>query len=89
MPRFNRTGPAGMGPMTGRGLGPCGGGVRRGAGRGRGMGYGMMTETCPWYGPMVKPTAKEEKEILNEQVEILKENLESVQKRLSELDSEK
>jgi len=23
MPRFDRTGPRGMGPMTGRGMGPC------------------------------------------------------------------
>ena len=24
MPRFDKTGPFGMGPMTGRGFGPCG-----------------------------------------------------------------
>ena len=35
MPGFNGTGPRGMGPMTGRGMGPCGRGF------GRGMGYGM------------------------------------------------
>jgi len=35
------TGPMGQGAMTGRGLGPCGGGARAGwCGRFRGMGFG-------------------------------------------------
>jgi len=45
MPNFDKTGPEGKGPMTGRGDGPCntdnprrGGGCRRGRGRGRGCG---------------------------------------------------
>jgi len=50
MPNFDKTGPQGKGPMTGRGMGPCnlvrGGGMmnglgRRGRGRGMGMGMGM------------------------------------------------
>jgi len=53
MPRGDRTGPMGMGPMTGRGLGLCSGseapgyanpapgrGFGMGGGRGRGMGGG-------------------------------------------------
>ena len=53
MPRGNRTGPRGDGPMTGRGAGYCagndrpgfassafGGGFGRGFGQGRGMAYG-------------------------------------------------
>ncbi len=36
MPRLDQTGPMGQGPMTGRGIGPCGGGL----GRGRGLGFG-------------------------------------------------
>ena len=32
MPRQDRTGPQGEGPRTGRGLGLCGGGMRRGFG---------------------------------------------------------
>ncbi len=32
MPRLDRTGPMGQGPRTGRGLGPCGLGLRRGWG---------------------------------------------------------
>lgn len=54
MPRGDRTGPMGMGPMTGRGTGFCGGfgapGFMNavpgrggmGFGRGRGRGFGMM-----------------------------------------------
>ena len=34
MPGFDRTGPTGRGPMTGRGMGPCGGGMARGFRRG-------------------------------------------------------
>ncbi len=44
MPGRNGTGPNGMGPMTGRGAGPCGGSAGQGwtnrAGGGFGMGYG-------------------------------------------------
>ncbi|OGS13227.1 MAG: hypothetical protein A2234_10850 [Elusimicrobia bacterium RIFOXYA2_FULL_58_8] len=38
MPNRNGTGPTGMGPMNGRGMGRCGGG--RGADNGRGAGLG-------------------------------------------------
>ena len=41
MPRGDRTGPTGMGPMTGRGAGLCAGfGVPGFANRGPGMGFG-------------------------------------------------
>ena len=40
MPRFDGTGPANAGQMTGRGLGPCGGAAQYGA-RGLGMGLGQ------------------------------------------------
>ena len=44
MPGFDATGPRGMGPGTGWGRGPCGAGLRRGAGRigGRGLGSGAF-----------------------------------------------
>jgi len=40
MPRFDRMGPFGAGPMTGRGFGPCGLGLgwHRGFGFGKGLG---------------------------------------------------
>ena len=57
MPGQDGTGPAGQGPLTGRGLGPCGGGMRRGCcGRGFGRGFG--------YGRQVSFTKDEEKKIL-------------------------
>ena len=53
MPRYDGTGPQGMGPMTGRGMGYCTGyanpayfgrglGIRRGFGRSRGFGQDSM-----------------------------------------------
>lgn len=39
MPGFDRTGPRGMGPMTGRGMGPC----KRGRAYGRGLGRGFYS----------------------------------------------
>lgn len=38
MPNRNGTGPRGMGPMSGRGMGRCGGGQGAGYGRGQGLG---------------------------------------------------
>lgn len=55
MPGMDGTGPAGAGPMTGRGLGACAGG--RGAGRGygpgpgRGYGRGFGAGRGPGFGP--------------------------------------
>jgi len=42
MPGFDKTGPTGAGPKTGRGMGPCAGGKTSGGrgGFGRGMGRG-------------------------------------------------
>lgn len=55
MPGFDKTGPEGKGPMTGRGMGPCnpntpkdlGRGLGRGRGRGRGRGLGRQAFTAP------------------------------------------
>ncbi len=41
MPNRDGTGPLGEGPLTGRGLGPCGGGLKRGRpGLGKRLGSG-------------------------------------------------
>jgi hypothetical protein len=62
MPRGDKTGPNGMGPMTGRGLGYCAGystpgytkgpgmGLGRGWGRGRGRGFGRGIAWGRGYG---------------------------------------
>ena len=46
MPGFDGTGPSGLGPRTGRGMGPCGRGLgfRRGYGRGMGFGRGLVVD---------------------------------------------
>lgn len=80
MPRFDGTGPAGMGPRTGRGMGLCGSGF----GRGYGMGSGYNCPTCPMYGRRM--TKDEEKELLKEELEEVKAEAKAVEERLSELE---
>lgn len=77
MPNMDRTGPQGMGALTGRGLGPCGGGMRRGCGRGFGRGFGFRNQ--------ITLTKEEEKKIL--EAELTEMNLEKqeIEKRLKEL----
>ena len=70
MPRGDKTGPAGQGPRTGRGLGYCSGsdtpgfiqpGFGRGMGYGRGMGLGrgmgFRRGRCGFYGRGFWPQA--------------------------------
>ena len=71
MPALNGTGPRGQGPMTGRGLGNCGTGYR-GFGRGFGFGRGWG-----WNYPY-QPTAKEEKEMLEDEIKGMKARLEEL-----------
>jgi hypothetical protein len=79
MPRFDQTGPTGMGPMTGRGFGPCGLGLgwrkRFGPGRGLGRYFG-------WSDPQ---TEGDKKKALAEYKKALKEELEDVEKEEKEL----
>ena len=81
MPRFDGTGPLGLGPRTGWGLGPCGFGL--GWGRGYGRGFGRFWR----FGPQI--TKKEEKEMLKEEVEILEDELKATKARISELKGQK
>jgi len=83
MPGFNRTGPSGLGPRTGRGYGPCRQGLGRGIGYGRGygMGYGMS-----YRAPI---TNKQEKEILTEDMSVLQEEIKAIKERIKELGSKK
>ncbi len=75
MPGFDKTGPRGQGPMTGRGFGPCGSGMRRGGGRGRGLG-----RYFGWNSPQTKEEGKKD---LEEYVKALEEELGDVKKELS------
>lgn len=80
MPRIDGTGPRGFGPMTGRGLGPCGSGNARGFGRGRGLGrFGA--------GRFISP--KNELASLDEEEKALIEELEIVRNEKSALKDQK
>jgi len=92
MPNLDKTGPRGQGPLTGRGLGPCGSGLRKGAGRGYGMGFGRGMSRgfnfcgCHVYGfyPQVI-SEKEEKEMLKEEAKMLEEELKEIKARITEI----
>jgi len=86
MPGFDQTGPQGMGPLTGRGFGPCGFG-RMGFGRVRGLGKGRgLGRYFGWdTGPVSKQDQKKE---LEEYVEALQEELEDATKELKNVDNE-
>lgn len=90
MPNFDGTGPQRRGTENGRGLGPCGAGIRRhhrhgwfGRGQGRGR-----DGSCPFWsaGPMDQ---EQEKEMLTEETQILEKELEASKKRLKELEGKK
>lgn len=71
MPRFDGTGPMGMGPMTGRGCGPC----SHGRGRFWGGGYGFRRFISP----------KNELAALEEEEKALEEELEAIREEKSAL----
>ena len=88
MPKLDRTGPMGQGPMTGRGMGPCGGGQaygRGGAGRRRGLGWRRF-----WgYYPNQNLTKEEETEILSQDATTLDNELKIIKNRLKEIREQK
>ena len=100
MPRGDGTGPAGQGPMTGRGMGYCAVGIMsglanlfadgfgRGMARGRGgMGFGLGLRRgrgCGFY-----PAAPvDESAGLKSQVTMLEEQLAAVRERLNLIENE-
>jgi hypothetical protein len=77
MPWGDGTGPLGQGPLTGRGLGPCGCGMRRGFGRGYGRGFGFRRQ--------VTLTKEEEKKILEAELKEIDLEKQEIEKRLKEM----
>lgn len=77
MPGQDRTGPFGQGSMTGRGLGPCGCGMRRGATRGNGRGSGFRRATVL--------TAEEEKKMLESELKEIDLEKQDIEKRLQDI----
>ncbi len=84
MPRFDRTGPRGEGPLTGRGFGPCGYGDRRGFGRGFERGF-ERRQFCPFLEEPIVITKEKEKELLKEDIKALEEEKEYIEKRIKEI----
>jgi hypothetical protein len=68
MPGQDQTGPAGYGPGTGRGMGPCGKGIviGRGFGQGAGRGFGRGRGVCRNAYPDSEPLSKEAQKLLLE-----------------------
>ncbi len=75
MPRYNGTGPMGQGPRTGRGLGPCGLGLRRGWGCWGGYGFGFRRFV----------SSKNEIAALEEEEKILEEELAAIHEEIAAL----
>ena len=76
MPGYDGTGPAGQGAMTGRGLGPCGCGMRRGFGRGFGRRFAYR---------QVALTESEEKKVLQAELKDIEAEKQDIEKRLKEI----
>ena len=98
MPRGDRSGPNGMGPMTGRAAGFCSGYDRPGymnpaGGRGyygRGYGRGFGIGFAPTYPitPAPYPTsanAENESDYLENELNMLKEDMKHIEARLKEI----
>ena len=100
MPGGDRTGPAGMGPMTGRGLGFCAGyaqpgftqplpGSRFGFGRGMGMGFRGgrgRRRSMPFYGYQAPPAPYYgAAPTRGEEIEALREQAEHFERSLAQI----
>lgn len=70
MPRFDRTGPLGQGAGTGRGFGPCEGGMRRGWGCRSGYGFGFRRFISP---KNELAALEDEEKMLEEELAAIKE----------------
>lgn len=73
MPRFDGTGPWGMSPGAGWGLGPCGLGLRRGYSRVSGRGFRRL-----WTKQDEVAALEEESKALEQELTAVKEELKSL-----------
>jgi hypothetical protein len=86
MPGGDRTGPLGEGPLTGRGLGPCGRGLARGRGMGFGRGFRRMAfAQAPAYRETVELSKEEKVKILEADKAEVEAELKAIEKELKEL----
>jgi hypothetical protein len=79
MPGFDGTGPAGQGPMTGRGMGPCSGNAGYGQRFGGRRGFGFRQ----WFSP------KNNLRDLEEEKSSLEQTLQTIKEEISALKSNK
>lgn len=92
MPRGDGTGPTGMGPMTGRGMGVCAGNRGAGQGFGYGRGTGCGRGNVFGYGTQLRagnnlaPLQQDELSLLKNQADMLENTLNNVKGRISELE---
>ena len=89
MAKFDGTGPMGMGPMTGRGFGPCAGcgwGMGMGWGRGFGRGFGRGRGLGRYFGFWGWPQSKKDQlKDLSDYKKALMEELEDLKEEEAEL----
>jgi len=101
MPAGNGTGPLGLGPRTGRGMGYCAGfgvpgyanpgprlGLGFGWGRGRGWRWWYRATGLPGWGRFGYPgvSPQDELSLLKEQAGFLEQQLKTVSQRMKELE---
>ena len=89
MPGRDGTGPIGVGPMSGRGLGVCSAGAP-GYGEGRGLGFGRRGgrgygRGFGGYLSSDRDDSMTRKEALSEQKKLLKDRLDFVNRQLDDL----
>jgi len=85
MPGFDQTGPAGYGPGTGRGMGPCGRGMAVGRGFGRGFGRGLGFGSG-FYGNYIEPeplSKDAQKQLLEAELKRIEAEKTEIQRRLT------
>ena len=96
MPGFDGSGPAGLGPMTGWGMGYCGTGRRRPVGRGfgRGMGFGrgygrgLGFSRGFGYAPLDPVSREDELDYLRRRSEALEADLAETRKVMERMEKE-
>jgi len=96
MPRGDRTGPSGFGPMTGRRMGNCVGSNQPGFGqpyygfgRGRGRGAGFGSGYGYGYPSQVNLPTVSQKSMLENEIKVLKDQLAYLEQQLTDTESEK
>lgn len=88
MPNLNGTGPQGVGPKTGRGMGNCAPGAAQRPGLGRGLGRGFGWRRFPGRN-YAQPNQQPEKEMLEDELKALRQEKKEIESRLKELQEKK